>query len=114
MVRPLAFGYLRVQPGDSVEVHTGLVEDIRRFADDEGLTLAEVYTDPYDAPDERQGRSAFCALMDALRRSDAEAVIVLSPGHLSRQPYGYRMRTTIIEVEAGARLLVIHPEGERR
>lgn len=52
--------------------------------------------------------------MDALRRHDDCIVIIASPEHLSRQPRSYVARRTIIETEAGARLLLIHPTSDRR
>ncbi len=112
-MRPLALGYLRRQAGDYRQTRDALIVDMHGFAEREGLTLGDVFTDAFDASGERQGRSAFCALMDALRRSGAHAVIIPSPCHLSRQPESYRMRSAIIEREAGVRLLVVHSQGER-
>ncbi|PZS26397.1 MAG: hypothetical protein DLM59_18465 [Pseudonocardiales bacterium] len=111
--RPLALGYLRLQPGDTPEAGDNLIADMHAYAEREGLCLADVFTEGVDVPDERHGRSAFCALLDTLRRVDGHAVIIPSPDHLSRQPYSYRTRSMIIEVEAGARLLVMSTAGTR-
>jgi hypothetical protein len=82
------------------------------FAEREGLTLADVYSDHFDPPAEAPDRSGFCALMDALRRYEASGVLIPSPEHLARMPRSYQARRTIIETEAGARILVIHPAEE--
>jgi hypothetical protein len=107
-VRPLVLGYLRVRAADPPEVGGALTAEIRAYTDREGLALAEVYTDLFDPPTGGGQRAGFCALMDALRRHTTHAVIILAPEHLSRGPNSYTERRTIIEIEAGARLLVIH------
>lgn len=111
-LRPLALGYLRLYAADSPEVAAQIIAELHTYAEQEGLTLADVYTDLLDPPADRPGRSAFCAMMDALRSGDAYAVIISEPEHLSRLPGSYDARRTIIEAEAGARLIVIHPRVE--
>lgn len=108
-VRPLALGYLRLHAGDPPELAIGLTADLQAYAGTEHLTLADVYTDLFDPPASGAERAGFCALMDALRRHDGRAVIIPTPEHLSRRPGCYFARRTIIETEAAARLLVIHP-----
>ena len=110
-MRPLVFGYLRLWAADPPEAGIRLAEQLQAFADREGLALADIYTDHYDPPPGQPDRAAFCALMDALRRHDASGVLIPTPEHLSRMPGSYRARRTIIEAEAGARLLVICPAG---
>jgi len=80
MVRPLALGYLRLWAADPPEAAAGLTAEVRSYADKEGLTLGEVYTDRFDLPTDGPGRPAFGALMDAVRRCDPEAVIIPGPG----------------------------------
>lgn len=106
-VRPLAFGYLRLSATDPPEVTDRLITALHARADREGLTLADVYLDLLDPPTDHPDRSGFCTLMDALRRHDTSTVLIPAPEHLSREPDGYAARRTIIEAEAGARLLVI-------
>ena len=116
-VRPLVLGYLRLWAADPVEVGVRLTEELHAYADREGLVIADVLTDRYDPPPDQPDRSAFCALLDALRRYDSGGVLIPSPEHLSRMPRSYRARRTIIEAEAGARLLIMRPPGtgvERR
>jgi len=106
-MRPLAFGYFRLRAADPPDVGERFTAEMQGYAEREGLTLAEVYNDPFEPPAGVSDRSAFCALVDALRRDDTTAVIIPAPEHLSRRSGGYTERRTIIETEAGARLLVI-------
>jgi hypothetical protein len=106
-VRPLVFGYLRLHATDPPEVTDRLITVMHAHADREGLALADIYLDLFDPPTGHSDRSGFCTLMDALRRHDACAVLVPTPAHLSRHPDSYAARRTIIEAEAGARLLVV-------
>lgn len=106
-VRPLALGYLRFRTADPPEVAIALAGRLESFAYREGLVLADIYTDLLDPPTGQPDRAGFCALMDALRRQDTcPTVLIPSPEHLSRRPDGYTARRTIIEVEAGARVLI--------
>lgn len=113
-MKPLALGYLRHWETDPPEVAAALTAELHAYAEKEGLTLADVYTDLLDPPADQPGRTAFCALMDALRRHDACSVIIALPVHLSRHPRNYLARRTMIEDEAGARLHVIYPAPEQR
>ncbi len=106
-LRPLILGYFRVWAADPPDTRALLAAEIHSYAEREGLTLGHVFTDLYDPSHDHPERSAFCALMDALRRQEVRAVAIPSPEHLSRHPGSYRARRTIIENEAGARLLVI-------
>jgi len=108
-VRPLAFGYLRLSATDPPDVTDQLIAALHAHAYREGLALADIYLDLLDPPVDHPDRSGFCTLMDTLRRYDTCTVLIPTPGHLSRQPDNYAARRTIIEAEAGARLLVIHP-----
>jgi hypothetical protein len=110
---PLVFGYLRLHPADPPQIGARLTAEMRAYAEREGFLLADVYTDHLDPPADRPERSAFCALMDALRRRDACGVIIPTPQHLSRQPGSYAARRTIIEAEVGARLHVVDPAADR-
>ena len=109
MVRPLALGYLRLWAADPPEVGATLIAELHSYADQEGLTLAGVYTDLFDPPADGPDRPRFCALTDAIRRLDPDAVIIPGPDHLSRYPRQFASRRTIIDTEGGARLLIIHP-----
>lgn len=106
-MKPLALGYLRTSAADAPETVAALTNDMQVYADREGLTLADVYTDLIDPPDGSPDRAGFCAMMDAVRRGDTYAVVIPSPDHLSRRPSCYMARRTIIEAEGGAQLLVI-------
>lgn len=108
-VRPLALGYLRLYADAPPELAMSLTAELVAYAEKEQLTLAEIYTDPFDPPPGGSERAGFCGLMDALRRHNAQAVIIPTTDDLSRRANGYTARRTIIETEGGARLLVIHP-----
>jgi DNA invertase Pin-like site-specific DNA recombinase len=107
--KSLAFGYLRLSATDSPDVTDRLITALHAHAEREGLALADIYIDLLDPPVDHPDRSGFCTLMDALRRHDTCTVLIPTPEHLSRRPDSYTARRTIIEAEAGARLLVIHP-----
>ena len=107
-MRPLALGYVRFHPLDPPEIRTALTAELHAYAEKEGLTLGEVYTDPLDPSAGVPDRAGFCALMDALRHADVHMVIIPTAAHLSRRPGGYTARRAIIESEGGARLLAIH------
>lgn len=106
-MKPLAVGYLRLHTADEPAHEAELTAQIRAYAEQEGLTLSDVYTDLIDPPADRPDRAGFCALMDALRRDGCDAVIIPRPEHLSRRFSGYIARRAIIEVEGGARVLVV-------
>lgn len=106
-MRPLAVGYLRLHVADEPARGVELTEQIRAYAEREGLTLSDVYTDLIDPPADHPERAGFSALMDALRRDVCRAVIIPRPDHLSRRFSGYIARRAIIEVEGGARALVV-------
>ena len=107
-VRQQALGYLRLHAGDPSEIAAALTAELQAYADKAGLDVATVYTDVFDPPDGLPDRAGFCALMDALRRGDAQAVIIPSAQHLARRARSYAARRTIIDIEGGARLLVVH------
>lgn len=111
-VQPLVLGYLRLPDTDAPEPAAMFIEAMRTYAEQEGMTLADCYIDRLDPADGFPDRSAFCALMDALRRLDASAVIIPAPEHLSRHARTFAARRTIIETEAGAQLLIL-PSGHR-
>lgn len=110
--QPLVLGYLRSRAADPPEVAAVLTAELRAYAEGEGLTLTDVYTDLMDPPAGHPERAGFCALMDAIRRHNAHAVIIPAPEHLSRRPSSYTARRTILEAEGGARLLVMHRDQE--
>lgn len=107
-VRPLALGYLRIHAADPPGFVATITAEMLAYAEVEGLSLAEVYTDWIEPPAPGAERAGFCALMDAVRRQDAHAVIIPSSAHLSRHSGNYQARRTIIETETGARLLTVH------
>jgi hypothetical protein len=83
---PLALGYMSVpadtgagvgEAGVPEEAARAAVHVLRRFAAREGYTLGGVFTDVRD-----RSQSGLHALLDAVRRDEAAAVVVPDLGHL--------------------------------
>ena len=97
------YGYLRVEPADE----PNLTAELHAHAKREGLTLAHVFTDRYNDGAEQVDRHGFSALVDALRRPGVYGVLVPSLDHLSRFSGVRHAMCTLIQVETGARVLVM-------
>jgi hypothetical protein len=106
-MRMPAFGYVRIAAGMPED---GTRQDPRKaldeYAEREGYMLAEVFTDR-----EESGSSAFAALMDALYLSKHPIVIVPSMCHFAHLPGLRSAMKERIEVETGARVVVVHGLG---
>lgn len=78
---PVIFGYLHLplRTDDALLVH--LRDALTEYAERECFTLAEIFVDRADA-----NRCALVALVDALDRREAEAVVVPALDHLSSLP----------------------------
>jgi hypothetical protein len=102
-VRPLVLGYLRLGPTDTAEAVPALTARLHAFADREGLTLADLYTERH-----KGDPTAFSALVDALCRPGVYGVVTPSPDHFSALPGTGAAVRTMIEAETGARILVMN------
>lgn len=114
-MQPLVYGYIRLGPADSSEAGAGLARELARYAEREGLTLADVFTDRQEAGTaERLGRSAFMVMVNALRRPGVTGVLIPSLAHFSRFPGVHEAMRTLIELETGARVFVMDCPQEDR
>lgn len=112
-MRPLVFGYVQASTDDIVDDEDPshscdvLQAELTAFAEAEGLTLANIYTDRAETVP-----AAFHALVEAVRRHNAWGVVVPSLHHLG----GPALPTLKhhIEHSTGARVLVVHAASEQR
>jgi hypothetical protein len=113
-VRPLVYGYIRLGPADAPDAGDCLTRELASYAEREGLTLADVFTDRFDNSSEQRGRSAFVVMIESLCRPGVYGVLIPSLYHFSRFPGMHQAMRTLIELETGARVFVMdHPREER-
>jgi hypothetical protein len=103
-VRPVIFGYVHVLPTTSRRLVAHLRATLADYAERECFTLAEVFVERTDAD-----RSALTALIEALDRREAVAVVVPALDHFSAVPSARQAIRRYIERETGARVLVMYP-----
>jgi hypothetical protein len=103
-------GYVRLPASDPLGLAEQLNAEMRAFAHQSGFVLADIYTEHTDVPASREG-AAFRALVEALRRSRINAVIIPAPEHFSRFGGVYRAMRTVIDVETGADVLIMSSMG---
>lgn len=110
-MQPLVYGYIRLGPADDPAAGECLAHELAAHAEREGLTLADIFVDHCETgAAERLGRSAFMAMVQSLRRPGVYGVLVPSLSHFSRFPGVHEAMRTLIELETGARVLVLnHP-----
>ncbi len=104
-MRPLAYGYVSVPAHVAEEQAERWRWEIATFAEQEGVALAEIFTD-------QRGRSqhAFNAMTEALRRADAARIVVVPAAeHLAHLPGLQHADPSAVERHVGARLLAVHP-----
>lgn len=107
--RPLILGYLRVDPGAAPEEVSRMRQSIAEFADREGFVLTEIFVET-----ETTATSAFAALMDRLQHTEARAVIVPTLRHFAHLAGVSAAMKELVERQAGAQVLVIHPSLRSR
>ncbi|WP_433517747.1 recombinase family protein [Nonomuraea sp. CA-143628] len=100
--RRLAVGYVRVRPDTSAADSDQVTGRLSAFATRSGLDLVDIYTDRHPFR-----RSAFGALLHALRRPDITAVVIPAPRHLSEFDGIYRGMRMLIEVETRCEVVVM-------
>ena len=103
-LRPVILGYVRADAAATDDLLGWLHGELASYAEREGFSLAAVFVERSNA-----GRSALMALVGALRRREAEAVVVPALDHLSRISAGRHALRNLIERESGARVLVMYP-----
>src|SRR5438874_8812260 len=112
-MRPLVYGYFRLCPADPPDVGTRLRRQLAAYAYQEGLTLAEVFTD-HDQRDGQLGRAGFVVMVESLRRPGVYGVLIPSLHHFSRFPGVHEAMRALIALETGARVLVMNDSREDR
>ncbi|GAA5126119.1 recombinase family protein [Haloechinothrix salitolerans] len=106
-VRPLALGYFRISRDASDGRARQYQDEIAAYAEREGFTLGEVYTDHYEAQ-----TSGFSALVDSLERGEARHVIVPALHHFARSPGIQLAFKEMLERKTGACVVVMYPSPE--
>lgn len=113
-MRPLVYGYVRLGPAESPDAGERLTRELVGYADREGLTLADVFTDHHEDGDEQRGRSTFVVMVESLRRPGVYGVLIPSLHHFSRFPGVHQAMRTLIELETGARVFVMNQPRKDR
>jgi hypothetical protein len=113
-VRPLVYGYIRLGPADAPDTGDCLTRELASYANREGLTLADVFTDRYEEGCDQLIRSAFVVMVESLKRPGVYGVLIPSLNHFSRFPGMCQAMRTLIELETGARVLVMDQPSEGR
>ena len=103
-VRPVVLGYLRTPNGTTDDVLAWLHRELADYAEREGFSLTAVFVERTGA-----GSAALTAVMDALKRRAAQAVLLPALEHLSPSPANRRVHLHLIERETGAQILIMHP-----
>ncbi|MGH3875126.1 MAG: hypothetical protein ACRDSR_27120 [Pseudonocardiaceae bacterium] len=106
----MAVGYLRLCPSDPRGRADALTATLRAFTHSRGLALADVYTEQQPDVSSCEG-VAFRALVEGLRRSHLNVVVIPSPEYFSRFGGMYRAMRTVIDVETGADVLIMSNKG---
>lgn len=111
-VRPLVYGYIRLGPSDAADRGDCLLRELAAYAEREGLTLADVFTDRDEAG--QVGRSAFVVMVELLHQPGVDGVLIPSLRHFSRFAGVHQAMRSLIELETGAHVFVMdHPRKER-
>lgn len=104
-MKPLIYGYISVQLYSTDDDVLLVTREIQRFADCRGFRLGEVFI-------ERIGLSgtAFYSLIDALRASDVNDVVIPGMYHLALPRTLQDAMKTHLEQATGAKLWVVSDE----
>lgn len=107
-MRPRVLGYLRILSAEPAESLAYLTDKMRRFAECEGLALGDIYMHhPDRQPNHVCYRSAFSAMLEALRDAEFQGVVIPALGHLSGVAALDRALCPTIEAKTGARVYVM-------
>lgn len=113
-MRPLVYGYFRLGPADAPDFGTCLRREPATYADREGLTLAEIFTDRDQGGSEQLGCAGFVIMVESLRRAGVYGVFIPSFHHFSCFPGVHKAVRALIELETGARVFVMNQPAEER
>ena len=105
-MRPAIYGYMRVassgEPGETEHIR----RELAVYAEREGFTLHQVFTENIKCSE-----SAFCTMVEALKRHGVRNIIVPSLWHFARLPGLQEAMRQYIEQETSARIWVV--QGQR-
>lgn len=104
-VKPLAHGYIRMEEPDETEIAL-MCKDIGSHCTLNGFRLGSIFVDR-GVPDDVFARTGFLDLLDALRLTQAHAVVVPEVEHLSRQAFIQDALKRMVE-QASAEVLVVY------
>ncbi|WP_018637364.1 hypothetical protein [Parafrankia elaeagni] len=107
---PTAFGYLRLEDGESEEDVNRLHDVLSDHAEREGLALAEVFVDRNMCSDQVIG-PGLTVLLEAVRR-DGRAVVLLSKWEHLAASASARHAITAVVVNLGGRIQAVEPISE--
>jgi hypothetical protein len=107
-MRPLVYGYFRLRPTDAFDIGICLRLELTAYANQEGLTLADVFTDHGQYGNEQAGRAGFVVMVESLRHPSVDGLLIPSLGHFSRFPGVQNAMRALIELETGARVFVMN------
>lgn len=103
-MRPLAFGYMRLQPDSDQHAAIWLSQEIAGYANTHGFSLTGVFTEY-----ELLATFAFAAIVDAVQHSAANTVLVPAMSHLGHLPGVQRAMKSQLERETGVVVVALHP-----
>lgn len=99
---PVLFGYVRLREADSAKQLPALKRRIRRFASQEGFTLAEILLEL-----ERGGTAAFNRLLELMALRPGSRAVVPTLEHLAELAQLQRALSQLIERETGSSVIVL-------
>ncbi|MGW6022153.1 recombinase family protein [Streptomyces sp. NPDC055099] len=102
-MRPIVFGYMRLATGDHPSENETIERELAVHATHEGFELGRLFVERLGSDEE----SAYFTMIDALRTTDVNHVIVPSLWHFARLPGLQTAMRDHIEREIGAHLWVI-------
>lgn len=104
-VKPLVHGYVRMEWPDEDEIAEPC-DDIGAYCTANAYVLGKVFVD-HGVPDSVFARTGFTDLLDSVRQTQAQAVVVPTVHHLSREAF-IRDALKRMIVDADAEVLVVY------
>lgn len=104
-VKPVALGYVRMEWPDEVEISL-MRDDIASYCSLNGYRLGSVFVDR-GVPDDVFARTGFIDLLNDVRQTEANAVVVPTVDHLSSDAFVQDALKRMVE-QANAEVLVVY------
>lgn len=101
-VEPIIYGYLHVPDAEPDEETLRTERELRLFAERDGFRLAAIFHEH-----DWGSRTAFHELVEALRRTGARHVVVLSLAHLSPHPLLRDSLLAHLELHASTQVVTV-------